>query len=335
MNSGLPPAARAIRSRSSSETASPISASACSAGSGSSRSVPGQLGTPLDELRARHAHEQKRGASREQRRRLDEIEERLLAPLDVVEDDDQRRLLLEQLAERPGDLVSARCDVRLTEQRADRRRRHGIRRERRELLHHLHHRPVRDSLAVGQAAAADDASLDRGERLRHEPRLADSRVADDRHELAARLLLRALPRLGDLRELALATDEPRSMAALRRVEHRDEPERRHRLRLPFQRRAARPARPRPRRGRARSVASPISTSPGSAACSNRAATLTASPVASRSDVPVTTSPVFTPIRPRIPSSGSASRISTAARHARSASSSCAAGCRTPPSPRRR
>ncbi len=37
-------------------------------------------------------------------------------------------------------------------------------------------------------------------------------------------------------------------------------------------------------------------SPGCAACSSRAATLTASPVASRSSVPVTTSPVFTPVR---------------------------------------
>jgi len=53
--------------------------------------------------------------------------------------------------------------------------------------------------------------------------------------------------------------------------------------------------------------------------------LTASPVASRSSVPVSTSPVLTPIRPSTPSSGSALRISTAARQARSASSSCAAG----------
>ncbi len=53
----------------------------------------------------------------------------------------------------------------------------------------------------------------------------------------------------------------------------------------------------------RTVSAPIRTSPGSAACSSRAATLTASPVASRSSVPVTTSPVLTPMRPRIPSSG--------------------------------
>jgi len=73
------------------------------------------------------------------------------------------------------------------------------------------------------------------------------------------------------------------------------------------------------------VSAPTSTSPGSAACSSRAATFTASPVAKRSSVPVTTSPVLTPMRPRTPSSGNASRISTAARHARNASSSCTTG----------
>ena len=36
---------------------------------------------------------------------LDQVEERLLAPLDVVEHDDERRLLLEQLPERPRDLL--------------------------------------------------------------------------------------------------------------------------------------------------------------------------------------------------------------------------------------
>ena len=40
---------------------------------------------------------------------------------------------------------------------------------------------------------------------------------------------------------------------------------------------------------------------------------------------VTISPVFTPIRPSIPSGGKASRIRTAARSARNASSSCATG----------
>ena len=56
-----------------------------------------------------------------------------------------------------------------------------------------------------------------------------------------------------------------------------------------------------------------------------AATLTASPVASRSSVPVTTSPVQMPIRPSMPSSGMATCISAAAWSARTASSSCTAG----------
>ena len=68
-----------------------------------------------------------------------------------------------------------------------------------------------------------------------------------------------------------------------------------------------------------------STSPGSAACCNRAATFSASPVASRSSVPVTTSPELTPIRPSIASPANAFRISIAARHTRNASSSWTVG----------
>ena len=45
-----------------------------------------------------------------------------------------------------------------------------------------------------------------------------------------------------------------------------------------------------------SVSAPIRISPGGAACSSRAATLTASPVTSVSPSPATTSPVFTPVR---------------------------------------
>ena len=68
-------------------------------------------GAALGELRPRHAEEQDRGAGGQECDVLDEVEERLLAPLDVVEDDHQRplrRRLLERLAERPGDLLR-RC----------------------------------------------------------------------------------------------------------------------------------------------------------------------------------------------------------------------------------
>ena len=88
------------------------------------------------------------------------------------------------------------------------------------------------------------------------------------------------------------------------------------------------------------VFAPSSTSPGAAACSNRAATLTASPVASRWSVaesapPTTTSPVLTPVlvviwMPCSRSSSafsrsSAARSSTTARTARAASSSRTTG----------
>ena len=74
------------------------------------------------------------------------------------------------------------------------------------------------------------------------------------------------------------------------------------------------------------VSAPMRTSPFGALCSSRAATLTASPVTSVSpSPPTTTSPVLIPIRASSPCSAIASRISAAARTARSASSSCAVG----------
>ena len=63
------------------------------------------VGALREQLRPRHAHEQDRRSRGEQRHPLDELQEGLLAPLDVVEDDGERSLLLEQLPERPGDLL--------------------------------------------------------------------------------------------------------------------------------------------------------------------------------------------------------------------------------------
>ena len=81
--------------------------------------------------------------------------------------------------------------------------------------------------------------------------------------------------------------------------------------------------------------------PGSAACSRRAATPTASPVASVCPAPTTTSPVLTPVRKEssTPSSaataGSRSRISAAARPPAGHRPRAPAGCRRRPSRRRR
>ena len=142
--------------------------------------------------------------------------------------------LLQRLAEGPGDLLRRRRRLALAEQRADRHRGGLLRGQQVELLQHLDHRPVRDPLAVGQAAAAHDHRLDRCQNLRGEPGLADTGVADDRHQLAALLGLHALPCFPDERELALASDEPRLVPALRRLAHAQEPVGGNRLGLALQ-----------------------------------------------------------------------------------------------------
>ena len=187
------------------------------------------------------------------------------------------------------------ASVALAEQRADRRRRSRVGGKRAQLLDHLDHRPVGDALAVGKAAAAHDARVDRRERLGHEARLADPGLADDRDQLAARLRRAPLPARADLPS-SRSRPTKRDSCERSGAEQRDEPEGGHRLALPFSS-SGRPAPTSTASRTSSSVGSPIRTSPGAAACSRRAAMLTASPVASRSSVPVTTSPVLTPIRP--------------------------------------
>ena len=168
---------------------------------------------------------------------LDEVEERFLAPVDVVEHHGQwlrRRSVLECLAEGPGDLLRRRGGLGVPEQRPNRRRRFGVRWQHVELLQHLDHRPVRDPLAVGQATPAHDPRLERRERLRGQACLSHACVADDRDELAELLRPSPLPGAVSQRELPLAADEPRLVAALGRLEHPQQPVRANGVGLPLQ-----------------------------------------------------------------------------------------------------
>ena len=141
-------------------------------------------------------------------------------------------------------------------------------------------------------------------------------------------------------ELLGSTGERRPLAPYRRARGRRPRGDGTRGRPPTSpsRRSARQPRRRPRRARADRSPRRGAPLPAPAACSSRAATLTGSPVTnvSRSEAsPATTSPVLTPIRSaiRVPKRRSSSSfraprracISSAARHARSASSSCASG----------
>ena len=175
--SGLPPAARAIRSRSSSRAqrgdqlvrprrrrAARAAARPASCGRRSSSS-----GRAMQSSRIGAAVERSATCSTRSRKRL-------LAPLDVVEDDDERRLLCSSSLRNAQAISSAEVPcLDLAEQRPDRGGRGRVVGQRVELLQHLDDRPVGDPLAVGEAAAADDARVDRGQRLRDEPRLADAR----------------------------------------------------------------------------------------------------------------------------------------------------------------
>ena len=66
------------------------------------------LGPPLGQLRPREAKQEERRAGRKHGDPVEEVEKRLLSPVDIVEDDHQRRLLCEHPAERPGDLFRRR-----------------------------------------------------------------------------------------------------------------------------------------------------------------------------------------------------------------------------------
>ncbi len=156
-------------------------------------------------------------------------------------------LLLEQLAEAPGDLVGRRRRVRLAEQRPKRHRRIAFR-QRIELLDDLDHRPVGDPFAVRQAAAPHDPCLDACEELSRQPRLPHTRRAEHGEELAGAVQHRLCEGISEPIQLVLAADQRRREAPGELAVRRDQPERRNRLRPSPSASAAPPAPQQPRRG---------------------------------------------------------------------------------------
>ena len=130
---------------------------------------------------------------------LEQIEQRGLGPVDVFDDDHDRlsaRKLFEQPPHRPEHLTAGRRRRRRSHCGED-----ALRDELRILGPHerlahsvvapedaddLYERPERDPVPVRKAAAAQDPRVvaDACAQLRSEPRLADARGADDRHEPA-------------------------------------------------------------------------------------------------------------------------------------------------------
>src|SRR6266511_3303814 len=174
----------------------------------------------VEQLWAGDADEEERNGRREERHVLDQVEERVGSPLDVVDEDDERRLLAEELPERPGDLLHRRRLFALTEQRADGRGGRRVAWQGAELLDDLDNGPVCDLLAVGKTARFDDPRVHPLESLGDETRLADTGLAQHGHELARALGARALPRPTKELQLTRASDEGPVVQTVRRLPDR-------------------------------------------------------------------------------------------------------------------
>ena len=171
---------------------------------------------------------------------LDQLEERLLAPVDVLEDEHERLRLRELLgprAGRPRDLLLAALALHglehadgEAEQVSNRlvlaarpelllcRVERIVVRDAGRRLHHLGKRPVRDALAVGEAAAHQHGgALDAGDELARKPALPHAGVAVEGEQRGAAVAHGAREGVLEQLELALAAHERRGEAADRRA----------------------------------------------------------------------------------------------------------------------
>ena len=151
----------------------------------------------VQQLRPRDAEHQDRRLSRPARDVFDQVQERGLAPVDVVEHHGERCRLRDRLQERPDRperLLDRAVAIGRGEELRERRARRTVRPEHRadlpldlvrcveviqagRLLHDLAHGEERDPLAVREAPASEDRGLsERTEELLDQPGLADPGV---------------------------------------------------------------------------------------------------------------------------------------------------------------
>ena len=187
-------------SSSSSDVSAATSSALSSGGSGSSSiavdadaaSAPGRA--HVQQLGARDAEQEQRHLAHPGGEMLDQLEQRLLAPVDVLEQEHERLRLGELLrprARRPGDLllrplaldrlehadreaeqVGDRLVLAVRAQLRPRLVERVVVGDPRGRLDHLGERPVRDALAVREAAAGEDGrAFEPGDELAREPAL--------------------------------------------------------------------------------------------------------------------------------------------------------------------
>ena len=187
-------------------------------------------GTDVEQFRSRQRDQQQRRVAHPGREVLDQLEQRLLCPVNVLEDEHERLLLrhsLRPLARGPGDLLLAALRVDGLEDarsQAEQVGDHLVLAGHAELLDrdvervvvddpgrafdHLGERPVGDPLAVREAAAGKDGgALQCVAELVRKPALADTGLAVDREQVGPLVAQRALVRVAQKLELGVAPDE--------------------------------------------------------------------------------------------------------------------------------
>src|SRR5512133_1015003 len=204
-----------------------------------------------EQLRSRGGNEEDGDVGEPVGQLVDEVEEAVVRPVQVLEHEHERTLLRERfeepaprrkclvspigrtagvaVAREPGERTHVRGDparLRLVLQQASDRSaellgslRLGVRLEHAGLrLHHLADGPDANAFARGERAALAPGhepliALDRMEQLGEEPALADPGDADERHELWRSLAHRPLESGDEQLDLAVATDERRGRRA--------------------------------------------------------------------------------------------------------------------------
>ena len=203
-------------------------------------------GSPRQQLGARRAEDEERDAARPVDEVVDEVEQRVVGPVQVLEDEDERPLVGDRLQEAApgGERLVAAVARRLVALEAGERTQvpldpGGVGRvadesldglaklllglaravgleDARLRLDHLAERPERHALAVRKRAAVapvDEpvvAGLDRLEELEDEPALADPGTPTSVTSCGSRSRIDAGERLAQERELLLAADERRA-----------------------------------------------------------------------------------------------------------------------------
>ena len=193
---------------------------------------PAPSGPHVEQLRARKADDEERALAHPLREMVDQLEQRLFGPVDVLEDEHERldvRELVDELARRPRNLRLAPLVLdRLehargqTEQLGDRFLAAALeqllaRRLDRIVvadsggrLHHLREGPVRDALPVRKRASREDGHSFRAcEELAHQAALPHARIAVDGEHVRAPVSDRPLQRVVQQVELRVAPDERR------------------------------------------------------------------------------------------------------------------------------